>query len=136
MADQIFISHRFSKKRSGYPEYSDALVLPIEEYNLLKPEEIEVIKEERVQAFCDRIDNPPVVVEPTDQEVLQAVNTQLVELENQKASLEEKVLTSEERLALIDAKLAELSEKRVEAESKVVNKPVKDTTVEFHKGGK
>ncbi len=43
MEDQIFIQHRFS-----IGDFNDAIVLPKDEYDLLKPEDIENIKKERL----------------------------------------------------------------------------------------
>ena len=64
--DQIFIQHRFTIKRAGESTYSDALVLPKEEYEALSESEIEAIKEERYTNWKNFIANPPQPVELKD----------------------------------------------------------------------
>lgn len=60
MNDQIFIQHRFTIEN-----YSDALVMPLHEYEELSPEDIKVLKEERFTNWKKIISTKQPVVEPT-----------------------------------------------------------------------
>lgn len=57
MNDQIIIQRRFTIERDGLA-FSDAIVLPEDEYNALTPEQIEAIKEERFQNWKTIVTTP------------------------------------------------------------------------------
>lgn len=106
MADQLFIQRRFKIKEGKY-DLSDSLIIPLTEYNALSEGEISSLKEDRFTAFKNYIDNPPVFPQPTDEEILTE----------------------------IDKQIEILASKRAEVEPRVSNKPSKNATVDYHKGG-
>lgn len=83
MNDSIFIQHRFTIEKDG-KTYTDAIVLPLGDYEKLSSEEIEVIKEQRFNNWDEQVKNP---VTPSNVHVLADIESKLVELENQKAAL-------------------------------------------------
>lgn len=89
MNDQVFIQHRFTIEN-----YSDALVMPLNEYEELSSEEIDKMKQERYTNYRKIIDNPIPQPEPT-KESLQAdiasIDEQQQILTAQKAELTAKV---------------------------------------------
>jgi len=61
--DQIFTQggithHLFTLYDNGYPKFSDAIVIPTSEYNLLTPEQIETIKQTRLDNWVWMITHP------------------------------------------------------------------------------
>jgi len=97
MPDRIYVQHRFTEKRAGYSEYSDAIVLPIDEYEKLTKEDIDAIKEERFQNWKSIIENPPVEIELKDvpkedlQSQVESIDRQIQDLENQKTRVVEAI---------------------------------------------
>lgn len=83
--DQVYIQHRFKIEREG-KSYSDALVLPINEYEALSPSEIENLKEERFTNWKEVIENP--IPEPTKEELLAAIDKELSELTARRQAIE------------------------------------------------
>ena len=57
MEDQIIIQRRFTIERDGLT-FSDAIVLPEDEYNALTTEQIDAIKEERFTNWKTAITTP------------------------------------------------------------------------------
>ena len=106
MEDQVFIQRRFKIEKNGI-SLSDALILPKNEYDSLSEQDIESLKTERFTNHKERLENPPVVEAPSDEQVL----------------------------ADIDAQLVELQKHRLEVASRVENKPEENASIEFHKGG-
>lgn len=90
MEDQIFIQHRF-RLIEGDLQFSDALIYPIEEYQKLTPEEIEKLKIGRFDVYKEYLANPPVVVEPPDEEKIATVIEEITKLLAYKAELEAKI---------------------------------------------
>lgn len=73
MADQKIIQIRFTKvykKDTKSPiEYQDALNFTEDEYNLLDTLAIEDMKQKRFDNFVSIIENPPIPVNPTKEEL-------------------------------------------------------------------
>lgn len=92
MADQIFIQRRFTIAKDGL-SLSDALILPKEEYESLSEKEIEDLKTERFDNHKYRIEHPPVVVEPTKEEKLLALEEERLQLEMKWSFVEGKEIT-------------------------------------------
>ena len=67
MSDQIMIQVRFRKSYKDI-EFNDALYFTQAEYALKTEDEIDAMKEERFQAWCNIIDNPPIPSEETPPE--------------------------------------------------------------------
>lgn len=86
MDDQIFIQHRFTIEKDGQ-KLTDALVLPKDEYEKLTPEDIEKTKQERFDNWLYAVTHPPVVEEPSEEEKLQQIESDLQSLEEQKMIL-------------------------------------------------
>jgi hypothetical protein len=87
MSDKIFIQHRFTVKKVGSYDYSDAIVLPKEEYEKLTEGEIEAMKEERWANWDNLIKPPPVQPEPTKEDLeaqVKAIDEQIATLTAQK----------------------------------------------------
>jgi hypothetical protein len=87
--DQLIAQYRFTIERDGYT-LQDALVMPMEDYQKLTPEEIESQKEQRFTNWVDHIQHPPVQPELSKEEQLAEVEKQLQSIEEQK-----QVLTSQ-----------------------------------------
>lgn len=87
--DKIFIQHRFTIEENG-SSFSDAIVLPIEEYNGLSQEEIETIKSQRHTNWKEIISNPPQPIAYEDmfredlETVVVDIDAQIVSLQAQK----------------------------------------------------
>lgn len=92
MADQIFVQHRFTivDKNTGI-SFSDAIVLPVEEYDALSDKQIEKKKQERFDNWKEVISNPPDPVEVPVEEKIDAIEKQIQELTEQKEQLEQEV---------------------------------------------
>ena len=101
----LFIQDTFIIEQNGI-SLSDALILPKSEYEALSPAQVTSLKNARFTAHKERLLNPPVIPQPTNEEVLADIDRQLVELSN----------------------------RRVEVEEKVSNKPVKNASINYHKG--
>lgn len=86
MEDQIFIQHRFKVSKDGL-DLQDAIVLPLDEYNVLTKKEIEDIKTERFDNFKETIENPPVKPEPSKEDKIASIDKDLASLDEQKAQL-------------------------------------------------
>ena len=84
--DQVIIQHRFTIVKDGI-SLTDALVLPKADYEALSSEQIETLKEERFQNHKDRIENPPVIPEPTKEEQLASIEKDLASIEEQRVAL-------------------------------------------------
>lgn len=87
MADEIFIQHRFTLVQNG-ASLSDALILPIADYQSLKQADIDTLKQQRFTSWKYQLDNPPVIVEPSIDVKYQIVTDQITELTKQKVLLE------------------------------------------------
>jgi len=86
--DQVFIQHRFKISGQDGITLSDALILPIGEYQALTPEQIEALKNERLTNYIEFVKNPPQLPVPTKEELLTAINAQIAELTTRKAEIE------------------------------------------------
>lgn len=86
MADQIFTQHRFTIEENGR-SYSDAIVLPQEEYQKLDEAAIEQIKTGRFDSWKSLVDNPPKEVEPTKEDQLALVDLEIAQLDEKKQLL-------------------------------------------------
>lgn len=84
MADQVFIQHRFTIEKDG-KSYSDALVVPFDDYGKLSPEEIEAQKNERFDNWKAGLDT--VTKEETSEDVVTSIDKDLLALEEQKQLL-------------------------------------------------
>ena len=82
MTDSLFIQRRFNIEKDGI-SLSDALIIPLEEYNTLTENQITTLKDERFTNHKYNLEHPPVVIEPTKTE-------KLVELESLRKELETK----------------------------------------------
>jgi hypothetical protein len=83
--DTIKIYRSFSVQ-TKYGKFDDALSFPsIEDYQSKTAEEIQAMKDERVNNFIEMRENPIVEIEPTEEQLQQ----QLIDLENQKLQIEE-----------------------------------------------
>lgn len=132
MADKVQIQIQFTKEDKGL-RFTDALYMSQAEYANIKPADLEKMKQDRFDSWLYLIQNPPVVPEPTDEVKLEEVTLQYEHIKQEKESLEERVLTSDAKLAQIDEQLTELALKRTVVEGTVVNKPIKNTVINFHK---
>lgn len=86
MSDQIFIQHRFTVEKDGHV-LSDAIVLPKSEYEALQPEEIEVMKTERLDNFVVALTAPKEEVMETKEETIAKIDADLASIEEQKTTL-------------------------------------------------
>jgi len=86
MADQILIQHRFTITKDGQT-LSDALVMPVAEYNALSPAQIEVLKQERITNFIKAIADAGKAPKPTKQETLDFLDRDLASLEEQRQNI-------------------------------------------------
>ena len=87
--EKIMIQIMFSEK-TKYGEYSDALYLTPENYATMKKEDIDGLKQERINNWIKIIEIPPVMVEPTKEELEQesiTLDTQIAQLQDRKAEL-------------------------------------------------
>jgi len=85
-SEQVFIQHRFTIERDGLT-LQDALVMPMEDYEKLTPEDIEAQKEQRFANWSEQIKNPPPQVELSKEEQLAQVENDLKSIEEQKVQL-------------------------------------------------
>ena len=88
--NQIFIQVRFSEQ-TKYGEYQDALYYTEDEYAKLTEEDITAAKQARIDNWIQVVENPPIVVKPTKEE-LQAQET---ELQKQLTEIQEQIATKE-----------------------------------------
>ena len=88
MADQVFIQHRFTIEKDG-KSYSDALVVPFDDYGKLSPEEIEAQKNERFDNWKANLDT--VTEEKPIQEVVTSIDKDLL---SQKSELQAEIATA------------------------------------------
>lgn len=86
MSDQIFIQHRFTVEKDGHV-LNDAIVLPKSEYEALQPEEIEVMKTERLDNFVVALKAPKEAVKETNEEIVANIDADLASIEEQKTTL-------------------------------------------------
>ncbi len=101
MNDQIFIQHRFKVEENGQ-SFSDAIVMPQDEYVKLTPEEIETQKQERFNNWQEAIKSPLVQEEISKEE-------QLAQLEKDIASIEEQKQILVNQKLEVQAEVAEAS---------------------------
>lgn len=101
MPDQLFIQRRFTIQKDDI-SLSDALIIPKEEYEALSEQEIETLKTERFDNHKYRLEHPPQVVEPTKEEKLEALNTELTELQRKFSEVEGKEITISKSDAVIE----------------------------------
>lgn len=81
--DQIFIQHRFTIEQNGM-SFSDAIVLPQDEYNKLGDQDIETIKQQRFDAWQQVLKNPP-------QSSVVPIDVQLADITTQIQSLQDQI---------------------------------------------
>lgn len=77
--DQVFIQHRFTLSDS-YGVFSDAIVLPKAEYDLLSAKNITDTKAARLLGWKKAIDDAKLLPSPTKAEQLSKVTSELTEL--------------------------------------------------------
>ena len=87
MSQQIRTQILFTEN-TKYGEFTDAIYMTQEEYVVKTQEEIDALKQERVDNYVSAIDNASTPKEPTKEE-LQA---ELAHIEAQKAELEAKIV--------------------------------------------
>ena len=68
MTSEIKIQIKFKIEENGY-SFSDALYLTLEQYQTYTQEQIEVLQRERFDAWMDAINNPPVIDQPTEEQL-------------------------------------------------------------------
>ena len=73
------------KKETPYGLFSDAIYLPISVFDSLSEEEIEAMKEARVQNWIDAITTPPEP--PSPEEMVIQLKDQLRDLDMQRADI-------------------------------------------------
>lgn len=83
MEDQVFIQHRFTITEDD-KTYSDAIVLPIDEYNALTSKQIETLKQDRFDNWKTAISTPPPEVDPDV--AIDDIQAQIDTLQEQKTS--------------------------------------------------
>lgn len=100
--DTIYIQIRLKREYNGV-EFNDAIYFTEDEYKDIKPSEIEKLKEERFNSFKESVDNPPVPVELTKEQ-----------LEEEKMALQKLIDEVNEKIAEKDAVIAEdLSDEKI-----------------------
>lgn len=92
MEDIIQVQIRFSVD-TKHGTFNDALYIPYDDYQKIAQEDIDALKQERVDNYVAQVENPPVKSEPTKQD-----------LESEKASLEQYSI-------MIAAQVADLTQK-------------------------
>ena len=88
MADKLYYQLRFTIEKDGR-SYSDAIVLPKEDYEKLTPEDIETTKQQRFDNWITILNTPAIEVPLEDQ--LKAVNDQIAQLIEQKTQIESEI---------------------------------------------
>jgi hypothetical protein len=83
---EIFIQVRF-KRQTDVGEYHDALYFSQEEYVAKTADEIEALKQQRVDNWVNAVKNPPEAAEPT----VEQLQYDLEAIEDQKVQLREKL---------------------------------------------
>lgn len=73
MTDEINIQYKFTVEQEGYPAFTDAIYLPLDEYNAMSDEELEGRKQERFNNFKAMLDSPPEPVDESAQESVTSV---------------------------------------------------------------
>ena len=66
--EKIRIQHQFSRT-TQFGEFTDALYFTPEEYELTSKETINALKDERVNAYLNAVQNAPAPVEPSKSEL-------------------------------------------------------------------
>lgn len=94
MADEVRVQHIFRDPETGF---TDALVLPKDEYEKLGVDAIETLKAERITAHRELLAAAPVEAAPPTAEELEA---ELAAVREQKAALEAREV---ELVASVDA---------------------------------
>lgn len=82
MRQQIKIQVQFCEE-TEYGEFSDCLIMDKSIYDSLTVEQLENLKQERINNYISFRQNPPVIEEETKEQLLLQVN----DLENQKQEL-------------------------------------------------
>jgi hypothetical protein len=101
-ADQVEIQVKFSEKVNVNGQditYSSALYFTPEQYSSITPDELAAMKADRVANWKNMLENPPVPVEPTPEQLkaeLETIPSQIELLEVRKAELEDKLGIVEE----------------------------------------
>lgn len=89
--DQVYIQDRFTINQNGH-SLSDAIVLPIAQYNALTPAQITQMKQDRFNSWLIVINTPPPVI-PINQQLadvdseIAALTTELSQLSTQQSTL-------------------------------------------------
>lgn len=94
-------------------KFTDALIMSLEEFNKITPEELEFQKQQRLDNWITAINTKPKVVEPTKED-----------LQAQEVSLDEQIAQLQSQKVVLASKLEAitLSEVSVERVKKVVDK--------------
>ncbi len=74
-ADTIMVQVRF-KEETSYGEYNDVLYFTQSEYSTVKQEDIDTLKQKRVDNWIYSKEHPPIYIEPT-LEILKAYKAEL-----------------------------------------------------------
>jgi hypothetical protein len=96
----IMIQVRFTED-TPYGEYSDSIYFTQDEYNSIKQDGIDKIKQDRVGAWIERIKNPPTPIEPTKKQL----EEEQVVIEEQIASLQERKTGVINKISFISTKI-------------------------------
>lgn len=97
MQDQIKVHVTFTKEHEGM-KFTDALIMSMEEFNKVTPEELEVLKQQRLDNWVAVINTKPEAVEPTKED-----------LQAQEASLDEQIAQLQSQKVVLASKLDSIS---------------------------
>lgn len=103
MQDSIFIQHRFTFEENGV-KYTDAIVLPENEYRSLDAEQINTMKQDRFNAWKTKVNTPPEEVELSKKQVQAKIadaNKIINEYQQKKEALQVLELTAKEEVVNI-----------------------------------
>lgn len=94
----LYIQDRFTKMTQAGIQFSDAIILPKDEYEALQPAQVEALKTERFTKWQEAIATPPVEPEIPPEEKLEAVTDQLAQLQAQILELQSQKETLEQTI--------------------------------------
>lgn len=89
-SESIWIQHRFTIEKNAR-EFSDAIVLLMDEYNSLTKDQIEAIKADKFDTWLEIVTNPITPTETQLEKLIEQVNAQIDDLVAYKSSLEKGV---------------------------------------------
>lgn len=86
MREQVLIQVRYSMP-TDYGDYSDAIYYTPDQWKNIKQDDIDAEKQKRVNAYLDVVHNPPIVKEPTKEDL----ERDIAVIDKQKAELQSKL---------------------------------------------